>query len=979
MVNAGSDSLLYDKVKNNFIRKINEAGIPKSRIIITPGNHDVNRDIIRSKYIVQKGIILQINSEESFNDNLPILKNSVSDEVFQNYVSFENEVSDFGTCTNGIGGQGFELSDKIGVYCLNTSLCSFAGLEDNKTGGPVNDYGSLMIDTRSLHRWIQSSSRKNNILLLHHPLDWLNEWSKQELNRVIANNFRIVFSGHEHDATARYAKAAGTSSIFLEAPPLFTNKRDLLGYSIVTLDSATSEVEVLYRQWSKNQIFVAGTSFSGNDSGKILFTNIEAPEIVAVIPDTASADSVEASLRREFDAACTCYSSTRIFWVARYLANLPETSNQSNKAKRIHQDEVTKSFKKCVIRAPSQFGLTNLSKSIAYHYFRDTDTQGQVLIYIDTEDIQAHRRGILEYVERRCSTLCCDKESISGFIVDSWRTDKKGIKLLDGLLEIYPDKRYILMESFSDLGGLTNPASSNNLNDFEILYLWALDRAGVRKLVEDYLEPFDHLDDEIVTKRVIEDLGALNIHRTPLNCLLILKWVEQAFDESPVNRTEMIGRVLYLLFYEFDKIPRYATRPDLKDCEYALGFFCENLIQQNSHVFSKSDFFSKVQNYCESQYFDLDVDILFRFLIETNIIFKKGHDFEFKFKYWLHFFAAHRMHHDSAFCNFILSNGKYAAFPEIIEFYTGIDRRRTNAINIIRSDLKHLNNSFLSRAKISKDYEPYKLAKWEPKENEIAELRDDIEKSAEVSNLPQVIKDQIADRGYDRSRPYYQELAKFIDDSSLKKLISTMRGAARALRNSDHVDPVEKLALLAEIMVSWTRICQILSVLSPALAATGFARFEGISFSLDKTFDDKSVELRWQQLMTVITNNVVDWYQEDLFSKKLGRLFCRHLSESQSDLESSLLLLLMIRQKPPRWAEEVEKFILSQNKNSYYLNRIFNALRKEQISGFLDESSRQSVKRLAAMSIAKHKTGAKKPNRKLLAKVYKALDKADEA
>jgi hypothetical protein len=174
----------------------------------------------------------------------------------------------------------------------------------------------------------------------------------------------------------------------------------------------------------------------------------------------------------------------------------------------------------------------------------------------------------------------------------------------------------------------------------------------------------DTLDEDVVTKKVTDDIDALNLHRTPLNCLLLLKLSEQAFDDTPVNRTEMIGRVLYLLFYQYDKIPRYATRPDLKDCEFALGYFCEALIRCGKTTFTIGEFYQKIQEYCSKQILDLDIEILFTFLLSENIFVKKGAVYEFRFIYWLYYFAAHRMHHDSQFAEFAYSG----AFRTTIRF-----------------------------------------------------------------------------------------------------------------------------------------------------------------------------------------------------------------------------------------------------------------------------------------------------------------------
>ena len=176
----------------------------------------------------------------------------------------------------------------------------------------------------------------------------------------------------------------------------------------------------------------------------------------------------------------------------------------------------------------------------------------------------------------------------------------------------------------------------------------------------------------MVTKKITDDIDALNIHRTPLNCLLILKLVERAFDDSPVNRTEVIAKVLYFLFHEFDKIPAYATHgTDLKDCEYALGYLCEWMIRTNKRSFTQNEFIDQVRKYCARQMIDLDVALLF---------FVSG--------YGEHFYSTRYTVFHSVLkaigcvfllqptgCitirnsrNIFLDNNRYTAFPEVIEF-----------------------------------------------------------------------------------------------------------------------------------------------------------------------------------------------------------------------------------------------------------------------------------------------------------------------
>ena len=594
---------------------------------------------------------------------------------------------------------------------------------------------------------------------------------------------------------------------------------------------------------------------------------------------------------------------------------------------------------------------------------------------LDTRAIPNHRQGVISHVTARCKELNILQSSIAGFILDNWHNSKETRKVLRELKTEYKDAPIMLFESIDDCLQIGNVIDIEDNEIVETFYLLSLNRSRIRELVTTYLDDETSLDDDLVTNKIIDDIDALNIHRTPLNCLLILSLIEKAFDDSPVNRTELIGRVLHFLFYQFDEIPKYSTRPDLIDCQYALGFFCEWLIRTNKTAFSKNDFCKKVQEYCESQHDYLDDHVLFAFLATEHIFVKKGSEFEFRFNYWLYFFAAHRMHHSTDFAQFIMTDRRYSAFPEIIEFYAGIDRRRTDVVMQLAEDLKLMNSDFLCRTGIPEDFNPLKHALWTPKNDSLEKLKEEVNNSISNSALPTVIKDAVADQSYNQAKPYNQALANFIDESSLIQMVQAMKGAARALRNSNHVAPEAKIMLLEEVISCWIRVCQIVVILSPILARYREVAFEGMGFVLNKGLDEKSIIKRWEIIMTVIVDNIVDWFQDDIFSKKMGVLFAEYNKSHNGSLGELLILLVMVKQRPPNWEKEVERFIKQEQKNSFYLSRIFSALRCELEYGFWTERHRLELRRLAAMSLAKHDIGIKNPNQKLIEKAANAIDK----
>jgi predicted MPP superfamily phosphohydrolase len=973
LVLKGEDDNQYCALLKKFSGALDEIGITRNRRICVPGNHDVSRSAIKPFLVMQDGSLSKINDERTFNDTLPQLSKTIFVEKFVNYGSFEAKFANYTCCKEGLGGIGWELEKGIGIYCLNTALCSFGGLED-PTGKIISDKERLHIDTRSLHRWLAESKSRIRILVMHHPLEWLTDWSKAELENTIADNFKLVLVGHRHQGLSTFSSRGLGGSVLCSAPQLFTKKSELLGYAFVSVEIETGDIEVSYRQWTPTHKFVAGTSLSDTDSGKKAFLSRDmryAP--IEVIPSVKKSVDTLTILQTEFDEAITCYSSKKQIWVDRDLSNIPETASDHDNSVIITPAEFISNFRSCIIRAPMQFGLTCVGRYIALEHHRKN--KNATVVMIDTTTIPAHKQGVIKHIEARCMELSIGVTELAGIILDNWQNDKSSRRVFEEIKKEFPSTPIIILHSLDDGAEVANVIEWTEVMKFEKLYLWALSRARIRELVAAYIKDRNSLDDDLVTKKLIEDIDALNIHRTPLNCLLILKLLEQAFDDSPVNRTEMIGRVLYLLFYQFDKIPRYATRPDLKDCEYALGYVCEWLIRSSKSSFTKNEFFRKVSEYCTAQIIDLDCEVLFAFLVSENIFIRKGLIFEFRFRYWLYFFAAHRMHHDPIFAKFILGDGRYTAFPEIIEFYTGIDRRRSDAVIHLTEDLKRMNSEFLERTGIPREFDPYQHALWTPSEESLGEMQRQVKNCVAESALPTKVKDRIADTLYDRSKPYHQELAKFIEESSLVQMVLAMKGAARALRNSDHVSPEAKTKLLEEVLLCWIRVCQVMALLSPLVAERGAVNFEGVLFYLGKSFQKiDSVEKRWNILMKVIVENVVNTFQEDIFSKKMGALLGSYLKTHEGSMGELMVLLLMAKQRPPGWEKELEHFIVKSNKNSFYLSRIFATLLSEFKVSFSTERTRQQLRHLAGMSIAKHETGVKRPNMKLVEKATKLLD-----
>jgi predicted MPP superfamily phosphohydrolase len=971
-VHTGGCPDQYAALQAGFDAELTKIGLPRTRRVCVPGNHDISRDAVKRLRAVHIPSITAIRSEESFIDALPVLSDNLFNHVLATYKAHEDQFAAHSCCQDAIGGRGWDWSDSVGIYCLNTALCSSGGLSTEDSSIPT-DRGRLMVDTRSLQAWLARTPSTCRILVMHHPVDWLVEWAQVELEKTIVKDFHLVLSGHIHRPSATHVMRLAKGAICCTAPALFTRKSDILGYALISIDPFSHDVAVRYREWGQQGAFVAGAGLAGTDTGTIIFSkgDVRGDTVLRLIPSESA--TTEQLLQNEFSSSVTCYSCTRTIWVDRDLSSTPETS-QRKTALLTSTTGFARGMQSCIIRAPKGYGLTALGRHLAFEGFKARG-DGSLLCMIDASDVPHHRQGVLDHVAERCRQLHSDRARIAAIIIDNWQNDGNGRRLLRDLQHHFPKCVLVALHGVDDCAEISSVVDHDGMPKMDTMYLWALSQSNVRTLVSQYVTS-KSLDEDAVTKKILQDIDHLNIHRTPAHCLMFLKLIERDFDDSPVNRTELISRVLFVLFAQFNQVPRYASKPDLKDCEYALGYLCDWMMRNGRSQFTKNEFTRKIAEYCDKQLLDLDGDVLFAFLVSENIFVSKGGMFEFRFKYWMYFFCAHRMHHNSEFADYILSAKRYATSPEIVEFYAGIDRRRTDAVVRLTADLQAMIAAFDDRTGISPSFKPFDHARWVPDEKSLEDMRRDVSESAERSAIPKPAIDAIADKSYDRGAPYNQKLAKFIDESTLGQMVQMMKGAARTLRNSDHVSPETKRSLFREVVKCWTRVCHTLVLLSHVLSNRRFAAFEGMNFVLADGFPhDGDGQSRWEAVVMVIADNVVRWFQDDLFSRKMGAMLFEFVGQNQGALEELLMLLVIVKQRPVGWETEVENFIVRSSKNSYYLSRVYCALRSEYDISICSERNRQRLLRLAAMSVAKHETGSKKPDSRLIETVAKQIDK----
>lgn len=906
----------YQEFDNAIITPLEKLGINRNHIVCVAGNHDGQQKVVASKSLTYIPSVEKKYDEGKYNDLLD--QDKTTTDKFSNFSEYVNNKLKIAGYHETF--YSFDLDEKWTVCCLNTSLTSFSAFERR------NDQGFLGVDTRSLQKWIIDNSNKKKILLMHHPQSWLMEWTSKTLNTIIKKEFSLVLTGHTHDQDLLCNFNGSDSYIHCQAPQLFTSKEDnTLGYCIINI-IGNDITDIRYRQWSqKRSRFNPGSDFTVDESGIVRLIELAVMDTDMHTKTSIIEDKVKILLNAKLNKMMLVYNDQPIVWVNRYLSTKRVDKMRHLKdVDMLSEDMLITTPRDIIILSPAQYGLSCYGVHFLIHAWEKYQQFG---VYVPFEFLKKNK--LIGYLNSQLQEYSKDVEDVKWIVIDDWIVSRKDSKLFITLLKgKFPSAHIMLLSPRIERYFKDNSEISIREEGFDVLFMAPLKRNDVRSIVKAFNNLKYIEEEDKVVKRVSDDIKDFNMHRTPLNCITLLEVFNNSpFQDNPVNRTEVIERVLRIIF-DNHKIPSYRTSvPDMKDCQYVLGYFCRQLIMNNSEMelFTEMKFKNILNEYCDDNGITLDIDYLFEILVANQILTNYGTYYCFRFTYWVYYFAAMQMYNDDTeFNDFIIEKKNYIHYPEILEFYTGKDRNRKDAVDFMTKDLLKATQSVREKVGWPEELNLFSLLKCQQTEEQKEKLIANLDNSIRNSNVPADFKDSFEDVDYNPAKPFDQSVRKFFDDYTISYLIQSIHIASKVFRNSDYVERKSKDALLYAILESWKVFVQIMYTIAKPLAVHKRVGYGDTYFELMEETDSESVSLdnRLIKIVIAIPLNVMIFYKNDMYSDKNGKTILQTFEKETDKIKKYLLACVIVTERPSGWDSYISHFISQVGQNSYYLGNL---------------------------------------------------------
>jgi predicted phosphodiesterase len=256
----------FQQVKTELVDPIRNAVGKAVPIYCVPGNHDIQRsdiDLIDADLKTEIAKLTTAEEWHRFNDTVKCAATATElNKPLSNYFDFINALGCGVSRSKLHSVQKITAGEiRIGLACINTAWNSARFKIQHAEPPPGSthwlwDYGLLRITEAQLKDAIQERGAVDlGILMMHHPLHWLDEFERARLEQVLFKSCHIVVHGHEHRPNTSRISSAFGDLVFIPAGATYVglmpgDPRYTSAYNFTTVDTNDFSGIVYHRVWA---------------------------------------------------------------------------------------------------------------------------------------------------------------------------------------------------------------------------------------------------------------------------------------------------------------------------------------------------------------------------------------------------------------------------------------------------------------------------------------------------------------------------------------------------------------------------------------------------------------------------------------------------------------------------------------------------------------------------------------------------------
>ena len=252
LAHAWIDTQLLEALPRNFT---------KTRILIVPGNHDVDRDIakrnLRCRTFREFLLTKQTKEGLTYEEFQPTVTafldtRATRMDLVKPHREYLNFASKYGPPRDAVKKRipwWLSVERINGVNVLFSGICSSVLAE-----GGRKDRGQLVIGERQLDEAVHANSGNNcelRVVLVHHPLQWLSGIEADEIEEGLHAKTNVLLTGHLHQVLSRIITYPHNCCLELRAGCVYENSRFPNSFQVLEFQPKNRSIVVRYWTWDR--------------------------------------------------------------------------------------------------------------------------------------------------------------------------------------------------------------------------------------------------------------------------------------------------------------------------------------------------------------------------------------------------------------------------------------------------------------------------------------------------------------------------------------------------------------------------------------------------------------------------------------------------------------------------------------------------------------------------------------------------------
>ena len=811
-------------VLTEFIQPIIESQqLSNDKVFIVAGNHEIKKSQIVD--YIENGLSSMLISEDKI---YSFMKGNVQDAT-KRIDYFENDfVKQFsGECVNSspfYKSYTTEVSGlKIGFVCVNSAWRS--------TGSGFIEKTKMIIGKETIVDGYESIKNTDiKICLFHHPLDWLVDDDKLEVEKCI-NSFDIILNGHIHKLNTNSYVSFNGISLFNTCGK-FDNSSDVYnGYSVLSINPFNKECKVLLRKYIDHPRNCYDSAISICPNGEFYTVLGKKDDLLAL-----SYNVVRSISKKFLDFANGFFvsniTSEKIvgdfneLFIPPVLSKFSEYeketfySRNDNEEKEAYTvDEICNLNKNVLLIGKKEIGKTTFLRYLEYYYLSKFNEYQLVPFLLDCQGIDYAGKNI---IERACTRFvedfCSDSDSFSKEQISSLISNGKCVIMFDNY-ESISDKEKNIIDEFINRNAKNKfifaeketigaralrdtPLVPNC--DFEKVYMCSLTKNQIRAITKTCINETCSTDNTSLVDKIVLCFKKTSLPKTPFVLSLVLSLCDNS-DFAPINEVSVLERFMETILEKNSPNEIYSKTFDFKDKEDFLIFLVSKMNEKNAYYFSNDEFKKILDEYHDKIGFSIDETGFDRIFFNNGVLIRTRNVVTFRYSCMVEYYLAKKAACEPEFLNAILTNKNYLNYEKEILYYAGMHRKDSCLINLLRNEL----------------YSYMDVLKEKPSQISDYDIGIDIDIPEEVfsqkieeTRLTQVESDTLRDAPDSSEKTLPETIDKNVDYNDVEAFINTLLLYGGCIKNLELLDFSVKTTAYNDFLLGLRILLSILKELT---------------------------------------------------------------------------------------------------------------------------------------------------------------------